>query len=527
MRAPPRWILAATLLALLLPALPAAAGPGPGGVYDLPEADFHDQVRLDVQTLQQHDAGLRRVLFDLRESGVLRVSTRDPLSEEQKQTLLTSWAALYDYIWSVEVIRQYYWDFLQLPPGQRDRHLWGYLLTHAALTMELAAGLTFADLIGGDRQLDRLLDEPHAELGVPARAFAALNKKVIHVSTTTQLLTGDAYAAVARPLLRQAGLQDRPEVVWLQQASERNSNLARDRLKRRGVALFLGNAADIFRDETARAIFPVQRGVAEWLGDTRVRRLGQPLISRAQAEAFRAGLEPGDILVARQNWYLSNIGLPGFWPHAELYLGSPGALAAWFDADAATTAFVRGEPEQVASFSALLQARYPRQWEAYQGLDRAGEPCVILEAISEGVSFSSLAHGMLVDYLGAMRPRLPRVEKAKAILRAFSFQGRPYDFDFDFYSDATLVCSELVYKAYAPGEGQQGLRLELVDVAGRRTLPPNVLVRQFDAEYDTPDRQLDFVGFLHGRERERDARAGDLAEFRASWRRPKWDVAQK
>ncbi len=34
-------------------------------------------------------------------------------------------------------------------------------------------------------------------------------------------------------------------------------------------------------------------------------------------------MEPGDIIVARQNWYLSNIGLPGFWPHAELYVGTP------------------------------------------------------------------------------------------------------------------------------------------------------------------------------------------------------------
>ena len=113
------------------------------------------------------------------------------------------------------------------------------------------------------------------------------------------------------------------------------------------------------------------------------------------------------------------------------------------------------------------------------------------------------------------------------VARAFEYQGRPYDFNFDFFSDATLVCTELVYKSYAPGEGMKGLKIGLVDVAGRMTLPANELVKLFDLEYDRPDRQLDFIGFLDGRESAGGAVLGSLEGFRSSYRRAKWDVAQE
>ncbi len=80
-------------------------------------------------------------------------------------------------------------------PGltQPKKHAWGFLLTHGALTTILAHGLTYAELTNGRKQLEVLLDEPSPEYGIPARAFAHFKEKVIHVSTATQLITGDTY----------------------------------------------------------------------------------------------------------------------------------------------------------------------------------------------------------------------------------------------------------------------------------------------------------------------------------------------
>src|SRR5262249_57983029 len=122
-----------------------------------------------------------------------------------------------------------------------------------------------------------------------------------------------------------------------------------------------------------------------------------------------------------------------------------------------------------------------------------------LEAISEGVTFTTLEPAARADHVAALRPRLPAVEKAAAILRAFGYAGRPYDFNFDFRTDSALVCSELIYKAYEPGPGRQGLRFPLVEVLGRPVLPPSEIARLFDLELGTPTAQLELVRFVDGR----------------------------
>lgn len=521
--------LAATVL------LAAAPTPPPEvpkeGVYALSDVDFVDQARRDLAALHRYANGLRRVQQQLDDQkGLFHQKSTKAYSEDEKRILLTAWAAVFDYTMSAEIIRQRYWDFLKLPPtndANVQKHAWGFLLTHGALTTELAHGLKFSDRTAGDNQLETLLDEPSAEYGIPPRAFAQFKYKVIHVATATQLMTGDTYLLGLKPTLEKAHVLSESEVKWVLQEMKLNSKAARDRLLKRGVTLFAKNAADIAKDTTMQSIFPVQKGVAEWMGDTRVRRIGKPLIKREQVEGILKKMQPGDIVLERQNWFISNIGLPGFWPHAELYLGSPAEFAAYFDADAEVQAYVKSVDPKLTKLSELLASKYAEKWKGFLGKDMHGEDVRIMEAISEGVSFSGIGHAMVNDYIAVMRPRLSKSDKAKAMVRAFQYQGKPYDFDFDFFSDSALVCSELVWKAYLPSKGMKGLNIPLTNVAGRMTLPPNDIVRVFDAEAGKEDRQLDFVAFLDGREKTQDAVEADEATFRATYRRQKWDILQK
>jgi hypothetical protein len=293
--------------------------------------------------------------------------------------------------------------------------------------------------------------------------------------------------------------------------------------KGRGELLTAKNALKVVQNGAQSAWLPIQAGVSEWMGDTKVYRPGRSLISQAQIKQLQPKLSPGDVFLERREWYVSNIGLPGFWSHAALYLGTPEERRAFFH-DAGTQAWVKQQGEPSGDLEALLHARHPAAYQQSLAPQEHGHVVRVIEAISEGVSFTTLEHSADCDSLAVLRPKLSKVEKAQALARAFHYAGRPYDFNFDFATDSELVCTELVYKAYEPAEGFRGLTFPLVEMLGRKVSPANEFAKQFDAQSGTPEQQFDLVSFLDGQERQTQAVEASLAGFRESWKRPKWHV---
>jgi hypothetical protein len=228
-------------------------------------------------------------------------------------------------------------------------------------------------------------------------------------------------------------------------------------------------------------------------------------------------------MLERRDWYLSNVGLPGYWPHAALYIGTEAERSAFF-ADAEVQTWVRKQGEASGDFNALLKSRYIAAWETSIKPQEHEHIPRVIEAMSEGVSFTTLEHSADCDALAVLRAKLSRVEKAQAILRAFHYAGRPYDFNFDFGTDAELVCTELIYKAYEPANGFTGLTLPTVEMLGRKVAPANEFVKQFDTQFAAGKQQFELVKFLDGSERLKNAKESTLEDFRASWKRPKWHV---
>jgi hypothetical protein len=289
----------------------------------------------------------------------------------------------------------------------------------------------------------------------------------------------------------------------------------------RGELLTAKHALKVIQDGAHSAWMPVQTGVSEWMGDTRIRRNGEALVSPEQIQQLQTQLQPGDVLLERRNWFLSNIGLPGFWSHAALYVGTAAERRAYFD-EPKVRAWVAQQRPPAKDLEALLQARSPQAYSDSGTPQEHGHAVRVLEAMSEGVVFTTLEHSAGCDSLAVLRPRLPRTEKAAALLRAFHYAGRPYDFDFDFSTDAELVCTELVYKAYEPAAGFTGLKFPFVEMLGRKVTPANELVKQFAAQLGTPEQQYDLILFLDGHERANKAVPADVGIFCASAKRPKW-----
>ncbi|MCK9462303.1 MAG: hypothetical protein M0R80_21980 [Proteobacteria bacterium] len=499
----------------------------PSPLTQLSEDDFDAAFEIDTARYRELEGGMERaVAFLEAPRAMFDAAVPGVLTAEEERQLLATWRALYETGFALDQLRVFYEDWFRFDPSraERSRHLRGFLLAYAA-ELSLYEKATRATLrIRRNENAVKFLNAPHPGEGLGADTFSFFRQELQGTRDKARIEAGAKYLAFLERAFRGRAEARGLGLGWLWDVIEGRLAALRATAPLRKTALGVESDLELIKRPARRNWYPTQKKAAELMGDTKVRRIGRYLISREQQERVDQRLEPGDILLARKNWYLSNVGLPGFWPHAILYLGDPQKLAAFGGAPEVVDYVERisGKRQPLTSY---LAAAHPRDWAAYsRGSGR--DPFRVIEAVSEGVVFNTMDH-VAGDYLVALRPRLGAAEKARAIVEAFGHLGKPYDFEFDFATDHALVCTELVWRSYRPDAGMRGLRVALVEMMGRETLPANEIARLYAKERGRPDAQLEFVLFLDAREAEGRAVVSDEAAFAATPDRTKWDVAQR
>lgn len=367
--------------------------------------------------------------------------------------------------------------------------------------------------LGEDPTVRQRLNEAEASWDLPAGRFDEIRRAVASEHTFALYQEMAAYYDARKEQWRSQHLLPAEQMQWITGEIDRWVAQVRlldiDRDKVRWEML-----ANRVRGTLYNPLYTLQSTVSTWIGDTRL-VARRPFISAALIKSIQPQLRPGDILLERRNWFASNAFLPGFWPHAALYVGTPEELEQLGILQKGANGTWTSDNPQVA---ARLQA-YLRN-----ALD--GEPNTVIESVSEGVIFNSLTHSMAADYVAVLRPRkLSALERAAAICKAFGHEGKPYDFQFDFATSDKLVCTELVYQCYddkldfdcdpsRPGE-------QLPFIMGRNALPAVEFCHKFARERSSEQRDFDLVLFLDAVPHERTARLADAEEFVASARRPR------
>ncbi len=478
------------------------------------EHTFDGQISTNIRTFQILRNNLQKTIAFAKARPDLfkpdKNSKKQLIKRDDKMAVWNNWSSILDSVAALDALRH---SQKRMTKGadKRQREA-ANALANATFLCAYRNALEFIALADKNSAMNTILNEPVPEIGLPAGTYDRFKFRFLNVAIATEFAARqviDSAAPSGPDGIRRAIEEDR-KVIW-------------GMGKGKGHELTLKNAAAIVHKSGFTAWFPLQKGVSEWMGDTKVLRNGNHLITTKQAAALRSRLQPGDIIFERHEWYLSNLGLPGFWTHVALYIGTPEERRQLFN-DPEVKRWVQKLGASSGDLEELLRQRYAAAYmKSIAPLEQKHQPR-ILEAISEGVSFTSLEHSAASDSIAVIRPRLSHRDKAQAILRAFHYSGRPYDFNFDFETDSALVCSELVFKVYEPGNGQKGLRFPLTDMMGRKLSTPNGMVRQFDEQYNRQEMQSDFVLFLDGFEKQRRALEGDLSQFRASWRRPNWHI---
>jgi Permuted papain-like amidase enzyme, YaeF/YiiX, C92 family len=478
----------------------------------LSAADLRSKMNSDSKAFGVYRDGLQDVANYIEKNRLLfplAAPTKPKLlTESEKADFRAVWQRTSDYFLALESIEEFYADAGKLKGADKDEAV---ALSYAAFAAKYAYALKFIAAFERVPDASKILNEALPSIGLQKNSYAEFKFHYLHIKIASEFAARNTvYSAnVKAPAALAATIAEDTKAIWKAGQGE-------------GQKLTLQNSLDIIKSGGHTVWFPVQAGVSEWMGDAKVRRVNRSLISPAQISALIPRMLPGDILLERREWYISNIGLPGFWPHGAIYIGTPEERRAFFN-DSEVQAWVKRQGQADGDFEALLSKKYGAAYELSMVVQHEHAPRVI-EAVSEGVVFSTFEHTADADALAVLRPRLSKAEKASAILRAFQYSGRPYDFDFDFQTDAALVCTELVYKSYEPKPPIQGLKLPTVELVGRLAMPANLFAKQFDEDFGKPSAQFDLVSFLDGREKQGVAVEATVDEFRKSWQRPKWHI---
>jgi len=388
-----------------------------------------DQLEVDAPTVD--------TLNVIIETGLVRPADND---------LLAYWFAQY------LSIRQSLWDLINdcLASGDRevyglsDEQVWSFFVVgYSAACLLIRNDQAFLFDIASHSVVQRKFNEAFVEYRIPRKQYTSIfsafvdgrdairihdaihdakkNQKMLH-----KLRDDPIIGELARELPVYESWLDARKRTYLQRLFVYLSH----KWRRKGVVV-LNNMLSTAVENVGRAASELQLPL-----DKRV--------SNALRLQMIDALQPGDILVTRHDTAFTNLFIPGFWPHAALYVGTV---------------------EQRDAMGIEIQADTAQKWR--------GQAC-ILEALKDGVRFRPITETLAVDNFVVLRTHLGTAEIKAGIERVVRHEGKLYNFDFDFFSSERLVCSEVVYRAF---DGLGELNFPLTERAGRYTLSPEDLVK--------------------------------------------------
>lgn len=189
-------------------------------------------------------------------------------------------------------------------------------------------------------------------------------------------------------------------------------------------------------------------------------------ISKDCINEFYKFCQPWDILLSRQTFVATNISIPGFWKHMAMYIWTWEYLKNNFKND------------------------------IFKNLENNIH--YIIESTSKWVCIEKFEDFIYkLDYLWVFRTTFSNKKIKNAIMETSKMLTYKYDYLFNYYSDSSFVCSELITKAYLKDYlDDEWLTIELQKVTSRLTYPPNELVIKAYSEKDLENKEIYPIIFI-------------------------------
>lgn len=319
---------------------------------------------------------------------------------------------------------------------QEDKDWKLFLVGYAAACLLIRIDRLLLFKIASHTVIQRKLNEAFPEYRIPRKQYTRIFSA--YVNRGHALMIYDAIRLVRKNRERLERLRGDPSVGFIMQEIDALESYL-DPSKRNYFRRLLSYISHKWRRRGVVSMTKSLARILEGFGRT-ASEIGShsnkrvtPALRTEMAELLR----PGDVIVTRHDLALTNLFLPGFWPHASLYIGTV---------------------EEREQLGVKVDQEKEQRWN--------GDVCV-LEARKDGVLFRPLSDTLAVDNFVVLRPALSDTSIRRGIERAVQHEGKMYNFDFDFFNSERLVCTEVVYRAF---DGLDEMHFPLTERAGRKTL---------------------------------------------------------
>ena len=350
----------------------------------------------------------------------------DPVEDERLRETYARYLAIRAALWGVIQSLPAAAKQVQRDPEAATQADWtGFSIAFCAAELIVRTGEYLIDLARGRPNIWRKLDEADAKFSIPRKSFTRLYRQLTSASQMRGFYKScEVYDTHKDEILSAAP----PEIIDILTtlnlpSASRGDHLqkyyrfVRHSLKRRKISAW------------KNILFTLFEMAGSDIADLKIPLVKPPSTpKRVTAKTIsdvKDILEPGDVFVTRHDDAMSNVFLPGFWPHSALWLGAD-------DAD-------------------------------------------VLEAKKDGVILRDIEETLQVDAFTLIRPKLNPEQIEDALKRGRSHAGKQYDFVFDFRTTDRLVCTEVVYRTY---HGIGGIDFQLIEQAGRHCLSAEELLNQ-------------------------------------------------
>ena len=355
----------------------------------------------------------------------------DELIREKFSKYLTVRGALYSVLMDLKPI-----IFNQVKPNDAE-YAKVFLIAFCTAAMLRRSGRHLIVNFRSNKMIRRKLNEAEPRYGIPRKQFTAIYRSLTSLRNVIIFRQGVNYFEDHRSQIMalEADPKLSPIVELLKLELPYIENNLDDDLKKRLQFRFHSakrRGMGVVQ-KTSFSAFKISGRLISEIRNQWKRKRVTPVVQRK----IKRFLQPGDVIITRHDDAATNLFLPGFWPHASLYIGSQKERAAL-------------DPDNTC----------PQ-------LQRSQDPKCILEARKDGVLFRELSDTLNVDACTIIRPKLSKQQIRDGIARGMSHEGKEYDFEFDFTRADKLVCTEVVYRAF---DGIGDIQLDLTNRSGRLCL---------------------------------------------------------